>query len=554
MRFRLPFPGASLVALAFVLLIFLVRGGWASGWFNSFLLIVGWIGILLFFALLPFDFRFLKRPLGLAGEYWNRLSSWFGKHRRLLLSWEAILALLIVLPSALTFGKMVHTMSEVSLRVDEIGSVRAYTSRSPFEAASKYRLAKNHIFFSVVNSVTPASNSLNPLRARFWSFVAISAALLLMLWYLWRNGSPLAGALAFALPATNIEFLSKALQARGFGFLTLAGAIAIIAFHAYLKDGSKKALWILVIAVVLGVWTIPFFLLFGASLLLILYGLRRSQETLSAGIVAALAIFVLYLPVLGGLWAVTAGYSEEYEGFFTSFPALIGSLHYAFPFSFFALSPLNLFMVAGATLLVALLTLDEDFATRASLLATGALIVAFCAFCLAMQSPPARVMSSLAMPVALLFGFSVMAVLRWRAIRPIRPFLAAVFAFPTITYAWEANERFAYEADQRWEELATEIRNRHPEGAVVYVPQYRNMVHAYLRSGYKVKERLPSQKEVGQAETVIVDPAHNGSHQPLKPGELYPEQAFESVRFPVRGGIEQVLYFSSSDEAQEKSP
>ncbi len=75
---------------------------------------------------------------------------------------------------------MAGAMATASLRTNEIGSVNAYTRRGPFVAATTYNPAKNHTFYSVVNSLTPGAGSLNPLRARLWPFVAVALTPLLL--------------------------------------------------------------------------------------------------------------------------------------------------------------------------------------------------------------------------------------------------------------------------------------------------------------------------------------------------------------------------------------
>jgi len=169
-------------------------------------------------------------------------------------------------------------------QVDEIGSILNYSSRGPWSQRRKYNLAKNHIFFSVVNSVSPGSDSLDPLRARFWSFIAVGLSLVILLVFFWRRGSPLAGAIAFALPALNLEYLLKVFEARGYGFVALAAVIGLVALSNFLRTGRGRGLWILGVSTALGTWTLPFYVVFGGGLMLLLFLIRPSRKVFLAGL------------------------------------------------------------------------------------------------------------------------------------------------------------------------------------------------------------------------------------------------------------------------------
>lgn len=534
-------PGHSLTFLVAGFLIFRLAD-WLGGTFQVIFQLLGWGCTLAFLFFLPGDLHNLPKEIP-GARVWVVLTDWCERQRRWFLRWEVLLAALIILPAGLFFGKSLGAMANTSLRVDEIGSIRSYTSRSPLEAATKYNLAKNHLFFSVLNSLTPVSNSLHPLRARMWSFVAVTAALVVLLIYFWRQGSPLAGAIAFALPALNIEHLSKALQARGFGVLALTAALGLIAAHAYLKTRRRSALWLLGTATVIGIWTLPYYVLFGGGLMLLVFLLEPRRETFQAGLAAALASLALYSPVLLQVAGVASGYSEDYEPFFVSIPAFLSSLNYAFPFDWFPLY--GPFAVGGLLfVLVVAFLIPEPARVHSRILGvTLILILLFGWFCLVMRTPPARVSTFLAMPFAFVAALAVLAVLDWRGILPLRPLIAGLIAFPLALHAWDAGSRFSYTPDQRWGDAAEVIRREFPDGATIFVPEYGNMLRAYLRSGYRFEDRLPERGDWEGADVVLFDSAHNGSHVPIPVRKLYPDMDLEMVEFPVRGGIKQVLYF-----------
>ena len=166
--------------------------------------------------------------------------------------------------------------------------------------------SNNHVFFNLVNALTPGADSVDPARARLWSIVALFTLLGVGCVELWRRGWFLVGAAFFAAFAANPGWLDLVLQARGYGFLGLAALVCCVATWRHLESGGTRSLVVLGAATVLGTWTVPSFVLFGAPLWLALLVATRSVRVLIGGVVTAVAMAVVFLPIIGQVWKEAA--------------------------------------------------------------------------------------------------------------------------------------------------------------------------------------------------------------------------------------------------------
>lgn len=455
---------------------------------------------------------------------------------------ESLLAAAVVLPACVHFGQSLHAMSAASLQVDEIGSILNYSSRGPLIAATKYNLAKNHIFFSVVNSLTPGSDSLNPARARFWSFAAVGLSLTILLVFFWRHGSPLAGAVAFALPALNLEYLSKVFEARGYGFVSLAAVVGLVALNSFLRTGRGRDLWIMGISTALGTWTLPFHVVFGGGLMLLLFLIRPWKKVFLAGFATGLAILALYAPVFVQMWRVTADYEESYGRAFESIGSVLDAMRYVIPPAVIRVN--GTFFLGALILVVALPLVLRRHRPRdnTSLQMAAILILAFYAFCLVLASPPPRITAFLAMPVAFVAGMLICQGLTFPEIAPLRLFIASGLAVVFFLSGTSAVRTFSFEPDQRWQDAASAVRALFPEGTRVYISGYRNSLGGYLGKTFDVREKIPDEQELREGNRLLFSAAHFPGHHPVDAGALYPTLQLFAVRFPLKGSREQILY------------
>jgi len=463
-------------------------------------------------------------------------------HSALLRRVECLLAAAVVLPACVHFGQSLHAMSAASLQVDEIGSILNYSSRGPLIATTKYNLAKNHIFFSVVNSLTPGSDSLDPVRARFWSFIAVGLSLTILLVFFWRHGSPLAGAVAVALPALNLEYLSKVFEARGYGFVALAAVIGLVALNGFLRTGRVRDLWIMGISTALGTWTLPFYVVFGGGLMLFLFLIRPSRNVFLAGFATGLAILALYAPVFVQIWRVTTEYEESYGRAFESMGSVLDAMRYVAPPALLRLDgaafPVSLTLVIALPLVLRRHRPQDSTSMQMAALLT----LVFYAFCLVLATPPPRITAFLAMPFAFAAGMITCQGLTFPAIAPLRPFIASGLAVVLFLSGTSAVRTFSFEPDQRWQDAAAAVRALFPEGAKVYISGYRNSLGGYLGKAFDVREKIPGEQELCEGGRLLFSAAHFPGHHPVDAAALYPTLKLFAVRFPLKGSREQTLY------------
>ena len=535
-------PGHSLVVLATAL-------GF-SGVVNFVPNGLGWVLRISGLVLLAVFVKLAVRDLPALADWWVRSPlAWYGglcrlacRHAAWLRRAETLLAVAVLLPAGVHFGQCLRAMSTSSLQVDEIGSILNYSSHGPLTAATKYNLAKNHIFFSVVNSLTPGADSLAPLRGRLWSFLAAGLSLVVLLLFFWRRGSPMAGALAFSLPALNTDYLLKVFEARGYGFVALAAAIGLVASSRFLRSGRGRDLWILAASTALGTWTLPFYVVFGGGLMLLLFLIWPQKSVFLAGFAAGLAILALYAPVFAQVWRVTADYEDSYGKAFESMGSVLDAMRYVVPPALVRIDGavfLGLLILVFALPLVIRRHRPQD---GTSLQMAAILILAFYAFCLVLASPPPRITAFLAVPFAFVAGMMACQALTLPSIAPLRLPLAAGLAAAVFFSGLSAVRAFTFEPDQRWMDAAAAVRALFPDGAKVDISAYRNSLGGYLGSGFEVREKIPAEEELRAGDRIFFSAAHFPGHHPVDAAALYPALKLFAIRFPLKGGREQVLY------------
>ena len=231
---------------------------------------------------------------------------------------ELTLAVVVVLATSVHLLRFVRIAWYVSLWNDEVWSVVRYSGHGPIHVVTHYGSANNHVFFNLVNALTPGAGSADPARARWWSIVAVLAMQVIVLVVFWRRRWYLAGAVLFGLFATSPEWLDLTLQARGYGFLGLAALLSCTTLWRYLEVPRHGSLAGLGLVTVAGAWTVPSYLLFAAPLWLLLLVVVRRRAVLVAGVVTAAGVVAVYLPILSELRLEMSTYEEQWGRSYTS--------------------------------------------------------------------------------------------------------------------------------------------------------------------------------------------------------------------------------------------
>jgi hypothetical protein len=318
-----------------------------------------------------------------------------------------------------------------SLREDEIMSIVRYSSRGFVPAISTYNLARNHVFYNVVSSLIPGAKSTLPIRARLVSFLTVFASLALLIGYSATRGWTLPGVAFAGILATNFGTMNTVLEARGYGLIFLFATLASVAFAQWSQTGSRRWLSAMAVTCVLGTYTLPFYVVFGGTLLLLSFLARPSRQTFLAGFLTLAAIGLLYLPIAADIYEVFRDYAERYgKTFVSNFASMDGiffSLQYFIPPELLAIDPLSFVLLIWAALLYVAFARFATETDRLSFAAVTISIAAFLAFCLYCEIVPARVASYLGGPLAFLALLVTGSILTSRSLAPLRPFTELCF-------------------------------------------------------------------------------------------------------------------------------
>ena len=225
---------------------------------------------------------------------------------------EVGLTAILLLLSCVYLARYLHAMARTPLLNDELFTVLGFSSRGPGTVLTNYSNPNNAIFLNLLNSILPAAHSLDPMRERMWSMLAVLAMLLLGLYEFFRRRWYLPGALLFFAFAVNFNWLDEALQDRGYGVLGFCAMATSLWLWRYLESREDRWLAGIVIVTLIGVWTVPSFVFFAGPMWLLLLVALRTRRVLWFGLAALAAIVLVYAPVAGDLWHQFTHYSNSF--------------------------------------------------------------------------------------------------------------------------------------------------------------------------------------------------------------------------------------------------
>jgi len=423
----------------------------------------------------------------------------------------SILASIVVAVTALTFAwPSWKFMATSSLREDEIIDIEHYISHGIPTIVGSYNAARNHVFYNILSSLVPGTDSTIPLRGRLISLLSVAAALLALVVYAGSRGWLLPGVALAGLVSMNHETMKVVLEGRGYGLIFLFSILGCIAFAEWHR--TKRQFWLNVLAVTctLGAYTLPFYIVFGGSLLLLVFFQRPSRETLLAGLLSGLAILLLYFPILDRLLRTFAGYDDEYgDTFVNSFASMDGVFN---ALQFFL--PVDLVRV-GALLFVLLVlcaglfALHGRFAAAFDRLTVGGVVIAVAAvlaFFLFCRTVPVRVSAFLAAPCA--FAGIVMAgsLLNARFLLAYRPFALLSFALLALASLWKSQPAEPFLPRQDWRSLGQIIERAFPSDIRIWeAGNYSRLLEWNLASRRRPEKGSLDSAALGQGHLVAVE-------------------------------------------------
>ncbi len=398
-----------------------------------------------------------------------------------------------------------HKAATTSLWLDEIGSIAGYSSQGPWTTITKYNAANNHIFFNLLNSLTPGAGSYDPLHARLWSIVAVLAALGLAGYELGRRRWFLAGAIFVFLLTINHDLLELCLEARGYGILLFCATAAALWAMRYVQTPARRWLVALSVVVVVGTWTVPTFVFFGGGVWLAMLAFERSWRVLRYGAATLGAIVVVYLPVMGQLRAQEATYAQQFGRNYDHISDVWSTIRTYLP-----LHLPSVFAVAIFAILAAVAALvrpsrlgHERWVTAASWVLLGASAVFF-AGCLILQTPLLRTTAFVVAPLALAVLAPAAVLVRQRnfeVIRPTAAITAAVLLVPAgLTYA----KGHPFIPFENWKGADAYVAATFPDNTPVFNERSTTALASYLSSHDRLDTNFDIHALLG-GQLVVVD-------------------------------------------------
>jgi hypothetical protein len=491
--------------------------GWAKGpaWVGAFAL-----GIWAYVALVRESRQAVDFLLPRLASLRRRLGRWMARHAFL---WKVLAVAGGLLLAGIAFSRAWpawHFLATSSLREDEILNIDRYTSQGFAPAVGTYNLARNHIFFNVVNSLIPGADSMSPLRGRFLSITAVLASLVLLVVYAARRGWLLAGVACAGFVAVDLYALKVLLEGRGYGLIGFFGTLGCIALAEWLR--TRRPVWLTVLAVtcVLGAYTLPYYVVFGGSLLLVAFFHRPSRETLLAGFLSLAAVGMLYLPILNKVLAVASGYDDEYGDTVTynfgSMDAVFRTMQYFFSYDVVRIGPLFFLLTLLLALLFMMFGRFAKLSDRHAAAGVALGVLAMLAFLFFLRSVPIRVSAFLAGPLAFLALVMAGSVLAAKSLAPIRPILLAAFVAGVGFVLWNAKITEPLLPRQNWSGFAQLVERAFPADVRVWVGgKYGKLMRGYLPPK-RLEEGPIDQPALTAGELVAFDAFFKGGRERAK--------------------------------------
>ena len=431
----------------------------------------------------------------------------------------------------------VGAMATSSLWRDEIDSVMFYSGRGPLTTVTLYDEPNNHIFFNLLNSLTPGAGLYDPLRARLWSFIFFGAALVAVLVFFFRRKQYFVGAFLFDMLVVNSGLLELNLQARGYGFLGFAALTTSLLVVQYIRDPRRVWLALICVLTVLGVWTVPNYALFACPLVLLLflfsrrpnatgqtgggadshtpnplmrYVLSRRRDVFVAGLLTVAGIVITYAPVFSQLLVQLDTYANVFGRRYTGIKAVVQTVtQFLLHPSVFGITFPDwlVYVLLGGVVLAALVMRSRAVADALRILVLAA--AAFIGASLYMQTPPVRTTAFVVMPIAVCVAVLLGAVLDLRRLRYLRPLVAVVFALLLARHNVAEAYNFRFVPIEDWQGTAQQIARTFPDTLPIYAPIRPSNLDIYLPSAYKVGAGKFDQARFAAGGSIVVDNAYS---------------------------------------------
>jgi len=434
-----------------------------------------------------------------------------------------------------------------SLREDEILNIEQYTSRGFARPATSYSLARNHIFYNILSSIIPGSSSTWPPRARALSFLSVGAGLCLLVAYAWRRGWLIPGAFFAGLIAGNHMAMKTLLEARGYGMIFCLGVVASIAFAEWARTRSVPWLIVMAAAVVAGSYTLPYFLIFGGILLLLAWLAKPSRQTFGVGLLAAVSIIMLYLPLAIDVIRVAAGYGKEYEdgsrNNFASIDAVMRVSQFFVPYDLINVGPAALMSVLAVVMAFVAAARFVPAWARLTVGVVAAGLAGMAAFFLLIGAVPFRTAAFLGGPQAVIAITVIGSVFGATAFRSIKPLLHVGFAVMAVGILGRLDAGEPLIPRQNWRDMGIFLERAFPGQTRLWASKsYGKLIEWNLGDRRPLESGEKDAAAFLGGRLVMVDAEFNSWGEDRRPGWGDFPDGFRFVTFPLLHNYHRVFF------------
>jgi len=402
----------------------------------------------------------LGRRVTLEGARWNERLTW--RREGAVEKLAMVVLVLAGMAFLAVFGKVMVT---TPLQVDEVGTVRSFSSKGPGYVMTHYGAAKNHVFFNLLSSVTPGRDSYAGWRGRLWSLLAFAGLLGVGLRFFVKRKWYLEGGFFFFFATTSQRALETNLAARGYGLLAFFSVLACVCVWSYFERPRWGAAIGLAVCVVLGTYSVPHYLLFGGLLLLLLWWWTRDGRVWWLGVASVLAIGLLYAPILGQVASVATNYSDVMGQSYPDLNALYNT------FNWYLLQQKSWVVFAAlvgvAAAPFALWKKDEVGGKALTLIGVTSFV--FLVICLKMETPRVRATNFVTFPLLFIGVLAVGKALRMPHFSAARCWLVLGAALFLAWGTWIKVRDFKYIPKENFQASGEIIRAIYPKGVNIHV-------------------------------------------------------------------------------------
>jgi hypothetical protein len=191
-----------------------------------------------------------------------------------------------------------------SLWHDEINTLTLFADRGPAGIWSNATyIPGDHMLFMLLTWATATITGLHDeVTLRLWSVLPAIAGAVITTWWLSKRFDRWAAALFAVLAASTPVYLDLSIQARGYGLAILAGGLLLISADGLRWSRSRTWSWLFIASALIGIWTLPDFVLPFAGTCAVLAIARSVRTRLwKAMLIVGVASLVFYLPVLSSV-------------------------------------------------------------------------------------------------------------------------------------------------------------------------------------------------------------------------------------------------------------